>query len=91
MAMVGADLAQGNHLATNFTTGGQDLQAAVSKLSSAVNESSGFWVGPGADKFRAEWAQFLPQANKMIAAVQQDAPQAIKAAMNAIQQATGVS
>ncbi|HZR49961.1 MAG TPA: WXG100 family type VII secretion target [Streptosporangiaceae bacterium] len=91
MAMVGADLGLGQKLASDFTTGGQDLQAAVSKLSSAVNESHSFWTGPGANKFRDEWAQFLPQANKMIAAVQQDAPQAIKAAMDAIQHATGVS
>ena len=89
--MVGADLAQGQQLAQNFKTGGADLQQAVSKLDSAVSQSEGFWKGPGADKFRSEWAQFKPQAQKMIAAIQQDAPQAVQAAMNAIQQATGVS
>jgi len=85
------DLAQGQQLAQNFRTGGADLQAAVSKLDSFVSQSEAFWKGPGADKFRAEWAQFKPQAQKMIQAVQADAPQAVNAAVNAIQQATGVS
>jgi WXG100 family type VII secretion target len=91
MALVGADLALGQQLAQNFKTGGADLQAAVSKLDSAVQQSEGFWKGPGADKFRAEWAAFKPQAQKMIQAIQMEAPQAVQAAMNAIQQATGVS
>jgi WXG100 family type VII secretion target len=85
------DLAQGQQLAHNFRAGGADLQAAVSKLDSFVSASESFWKGPGADKFRAEWAQFKPQAQKMIAAVNTDAPQAVTAAVNAIQQATGVS
>ena len=89
--MVGMDLAQGQQLAQNFKTGGADLQAAVSKLDSFVNASNGFWKGPGADKFRSEWASFKPQANKMIAAIQQDAPQAVQAAISAISQAGGVS
>jgi WXG100 family type VII secretion target len=85
------DLAQGQQLAQNFKTGGADLQAAVSKLDAFVNQSESFWKGQGADKFRAEWQSFKPQAQKMIAAIQQDAPQAVQAAVNAIQQATGVS
>lgn len=89
--LVGMDLAQGQQLASNFKSGGADLQAAVSKLDSFVNQSESFWKGPGADKFRSEWAQFKPQAQKMIQAIQQDAPQAVTAAVNAIQQATGVS
>ena len=89
--MVGMDLAQGQQLAQNFRTGGADLQAAVSKLDSFVSQSESFWKGPGADKFRSEWATFKPQAQKMIAAIQQDAPQAVTAAVNAISQATGVS
>lgn len=89
--MVGADIAQGQQLAQNFKTGGADLQAAVSKLDSAVSQSEAFWKGPGADKFRAEWAQFKPSAQKMIQAVQAEAPAAVQAAMNAIAQATGVS
>jgi WXG100 family type VII secretion target len=91
MPMVGMDLAQGQQLASNFKTGGADLAAAVSKLDSFVQASTSFWVGPGADKFRSEWAQFKPQAQKMIQAVQADAPQAITAAVNAISQAAGVS
>lgn len=91
MALVGMDLAQGSQLVQNFRTGGADLQAAVSKLDSFVQQSEAFWKGPGADKFRAEWAQFKPQAQKMIVAVHEDAPQAVQAAVNAIQQATGVS
>jgi WXG100 family type VII secretion target len=91
MAMQGMDLAQGQQLAQNFRAGGADLQAAVSKLDSFVNQSESFWLGPGADKFRAEWASFKPQAQKMIQAVQADAPQAVTAAVNAIAQATGVS
>ena len=89
--MVGMDLGQGQQLAQNFKTGGADLQAAVSKLDSFVSQSESFWKGPGADKFRSEWAAFKPSAQKMIAAVQADAPQAVTAAVNAIQQATGVS
>jgi WXG100 family type VII secretion target len=89
--MVGMDLAEGQQLAQNFRTGGADLAAAVSKLDGFVQASEGFWKGPGADKFRSEWASFKPQAQKMIAAVQQDAPQAVSAAVNAISQATGVS
>jgi WXG100 family type VII secretion target len=89
--MVGMDLAQGQQLAQNFKTGGSDLQAAVSKLDSFVQQSTSFWKGPGADKFRSEWASFKPQAQKMVAAIQQDAPQAVTAAHNAIAQATGVS
>ena len=89
--MVGMDLAQGQQLAQNFKTGGADLQQAVAKLDSFVSASEGFWKGTGADKFRSEWAQFKPQAQKMIAAVQADAPQAVTAAVNAISQATGVS
>jgi len=85
------DLAQGQQLAQNFRSGGTDLQAAVSKLDSFVSQSESFWKGQGADKFRSEWAQFKPQAQKMIAAIQQDAPQAVNAAVNAISQATGVS
>jgi WXG100 family type VII secretion target len=91
MAMVGMDLAQGQQLANNFKTGGADLQQAVAKLDSFVSASEGFWAGPGAAKFRAEWAQFKPQAQKMIAAVQEEAPQAVQAAISAISQATGVS
>jgi WXG100 family type VII secretion target len=91
MALVGMDLAQGQQLAQNFKTGGADLQAAVSKLDSFVNASESFWVGTGANKFRADWAQFRPAAMKMIAEVQNDAPAAVQAAVNAIQQATGVS
>ncbi len=89
--MVGMDLAQGQKLANDFKNGGVDLQAAVTKLDTFVSQSEGFWKGAGADKFRSEWAQFKPQAQKMIAAIQQDAPQAITAAVNAIGQATGVS
>ena len=91
MAMDGMDLAQGQQLIQNFKTGGADLQAAVQKLDSFVQQSESFWKGPGANKFRSEWQAFKPQANKMITAVQQDAPQAVQAAHNAIQQATGVS
>jgi WXG100 family type VII secretion target len=89
--MVGMDLAQGQQLAQNFKTGGADLQAAVSKLDSFVSQSEGFWRGTGADKFRAEWAQFKPQAQKMITTIQADAPAAVQAAVSAISQATGVS
>jgi WXG100 family type VII secretion target len=89
--MVGMDLAQGQQLASNFKAGGADLQAAVAKLDSFVSQSEAFWRGPGADKFRAEWAQFKPQAQKMITAIQADAPAAVTAAVNAIAQATGVS
>jgi uncharacterized protein YukE len=89
--MVGMDLAQGQQLAQNFRVGGADLQAAVSRLRSFVSQSEAFWVGPGADKFRSEWAAFEPQAQKMIVAIQADAPQAVTAAVNAIAQATGVS
>jgi WXG100 family type VII secretion target len=89
--MVGMDLALGEQMASNFRTGGADLQAAVTKLDAAVSQSESFWKGTGASQFRAEWAEFKPQALKMIAAIQQDAPQAITAAHNAIQQATGVS
>jgi WXG100 family type VII secretion target len=89
--MVGMDLAQGQQLAQNFRAGGADLQAAVSKLDSFVSQSESFWKGTGADKFRAEWAQFKPQAQKMIAAVNTDAPAAVTAAVNAIAQATGVN
>jgi uncharacterized protein YukE len=88
---LGANVESGNQMAANFQQGGADLQAAVTKLTTFVNQSEGFWMGPGADKFRSEWASFVPQANKMIAAVQQDAPQAIKAAMTAISNAAGVS
>ena len=89
--MVGMDLAQGQQLAQNFRTGGADLQAAVSKLDSFVSQSESFWKGPGADKFRSEWASFKPQAQKMIAAIQQDAPQAVTGGRERDPQATGVS
>ena len=89
--LIQMDLAQAQQLAQNFKSGGADLQAAVAKLDSFVNASNDFWKGPGADKFRSEWASFKPQATKMIAAIQQDAPQAVQAAVNAISQATGVS
>jgi WXG100 family type VII secretion target len=85
------DPAQGQQLVANFKTGGADLQAAVTKLNSFVQESESFWMGPGANKFRAEWQAFQPQAQKMIQAIQQDAPQAVQAALNAITQAAGVS
>lgn len=85
------DLALGEQFASNFRNGGADLQAAVTKLDAAVSQSEAFWKGAGADKFRSEWAEFKPQAQKMITAIQQDAPQAITAAHNAIQQATGIS
>ena len=91
MAMQGMDPAQGQQLVQNLKTGGADLQAAVTKLNSFVQESESFWMGPGANKFRAEWAQFMPQAQKMIQAIQADAPQAVQAALNAITQAAGVS
>src|SRR5260370_32571338 len=86
--MVGMDLAQGQQLAQNFKTGGADLAAAVSKLDSFLQASSGFWKGPGADKFRTQWASFKPQAQKMIASLPQDAPQAGRAAGHAISQPT---
>lgn len=91
MAMQGMDPAQGQQLVQNFRTGGADLQAAVTKLNSFVQESESFWMGPGANKFRAEWQAFAPQAQKMIQAIQQDAPQAVQAALTAITQAAGVS
>ena len=91
MAMQGMDPAQGQQLVQNLKTGGADLQAAVTKLNSFVQESESFWMGPGANEFRAEWAQFMPQAQKMIQAIQADAPQAVQAALNAITQAAGVS
>ena len=91
MAMQGMDPAQGQQLVQNFKTGGADLQTAVTKLNSFVQESESFWMGPGANKFRAEWQTFMPQAQKMIQAIQQDAPQAVQAAVTAISQATGVS
>ena len=91
MAMVGMDLGQGQQLASNFKTGGADLAQAISKLDSFVTASHEFWKGPGADKFRSEWASFKPQAQKMVTAIQQDAPQAVNAAHNAIAQATGVA
>jgi uncharacterized protein YukE len=89
--MVGMDLALGQQLKQNFATGGADLQQAISKIDSAVSQSESFWKGPGADKFRSEWESFKPQAQKMIQAIHQDAPQAVQAAITAIQQATGVS
>lgn len=91
MAMQGMDLAQGQQLITNLKTGGADLQQAVQKLNSFVQQSESFWMGPGAQKFRSEWADFMPKAQQMIQAIQQEAPQAVQAAHNAIQQAAGVS
>lgn len=90
MALVGADLAQLDSLVTQL--GGPmktELDAALTKMNNAVQQSTSYWVAQNGDKFRSEFAQFVSKANASLNQLLQEASQITGKNMQAISQATG--
>lgn len=53
MSRVGGDLPQLSSLKQTFDRSQQNIQELTSSLSNAVD--SAWWIGPAAERFKAEW------------------------------------
>ncbi len=62
----GADLARLRDLSKLFSRKAGDLQALIKALESATNESTGYWKGPKADRFRDDWHGVKPTFDKWV-------------------------
>ncbi|MDT9701473.1 WXG100 family type VII secretion target [Streptomyces sp. P17] len=62
----GADLTRLRDLSKLFGRKANDLQALIKALESATSESSGYWKGPKADRFRDDWRDVKPTFDKWV-------------------------
>jgi WXG100 family type VII secretion target len=62
----GADLGRLRDLSKLFSRKATDLQALIKALESATTESTGYWKGPKADRFRDDWHDVKPTFDKWV-------------------------
>ncbi|CCK28248.1 hypothetical protein BN159_3869 [Streptomyces davaonensis JCM 4913] len=62
----GADLTRLRDLSKLFGRKANDLQALIKALESATSESSSYWKGPKADRFRDDWREVKPTFDKWV-------------------------
>ncbi|MEU6380039.1 WXG100 family type VII secretion target [Streptomyces sp. TLI_55] len=62
----GADLARLRDLSKLFGRKATDLQALIKALESATTESTSYWKGPKADRFRDDWHDVKPTFDKWV-------------------------
>jgi hypothetical protein len=90
MPFSGADLAELSGLVTQL--GGPDradLAAALDRMNTAVQESSPWWVGDYADRFRRDFAAFVSRTNTGLDGVLSQAARVTRQNLGAIAAATG--
>ena len=69
MALYGQDIDQVRQLATQLNAKAGDIEGVISQLTSAVNSVQ--WMGPDAERFKAEWqGQHVPQLKQVVSALQ---------------------
>lgn len=62
----GADLTRLRELSKTFNRKATDLQALIKALQSATSDSTGYWKGPKADRFRDDWQEVKPTFEKWV-------------------------
>ncbi|MDL2081565.1 WXG100 family type VII secretion target [Streptomyces sp. GXMU-J15] len=62
----GADLTRLRDLSKLFGRKANDLQSLIKALESATTESSSYWKGPKADRFRDDWREVKPTFDKWV-------------------------
>jgi WXG100 family type VII secretion target len=62
----GADLQRLRDLSKTFGRKAQELQVLIRALETATSESSSYWKGPKADRFRDDWNGVKPTFDKWV-------------------------
>ncbi|MFI1360663.1 WXG100 family type VII secretion target [Streptomyces sp. NPDC020898] len=62
----GADLHRLRDLSKTFGRKAQELQVLIRALETATSESSSYWKGPKADRFRDDWHDVKPTFDKWV-------------------------
>ncbi|MGW9390344.1 WXG100 family type VII secretion target [Streptomyces diastaticus] len=62
----GADLTRLRELSKTFNRKATDLQTLIKALQSATSDSTGYWKGPKADRFRDDWQEVKPTFEKWV-------------------------
>jgi WXG100 family type VII secretion target len=62
----GADLHRLRDLSKTFGRKAQELQVLIRALETATSESSSYWKGPKADRFRDDWNGVKPTFDKWV-------------------------
>jgi WXG100 family type VII secretion target len=62
----GADLPKLRELSKLYGKKGDDLRVLISALQKATADSSSYWKGPKADRFRNDWADVKPTFDKWV-------------------------
>jgi len=69
VALYGQDIEQVRQLATQLNAKASDIESVISQLTSAVNSVQ--WMGPDAERFKADWqGQHVPQLKQVVSALQ---------------------
>lgn len=69
MALYGQDIEQVRQLAAQLNAKAGDIEGVISQLTSAVNSVQ--WMGPDAERFKADWqGQHVPHLRQVVAALQ---------------------
>jgi len=62
----GADLGRLRELSKLYSRKAHDLQVLIKDLQSATADSTGYWKGPKADRFRDDWHDVKPTFEKWV-------------------------
>ncbi|MEV0981305.1 WXG100 family type VII secretion target [Streptomyces sp. NPDC049915] len=62
----GADLGRLRDLSKLYARKAHDLQALIKDLQAATSDSTGYWKGPKADRFRDDWHDVKPTFEKWV-------------------------
>ncbi|GGX36520.1 hypothetical protein GCM10010297_67200 [Streptomyces malachitofuscus] len=62
----GADLTRLRELSKTYARKAHDLQLLIKDLQAATADSSGYWKGPKADRFRDDWRDVKPTFEKWV-------------------------
>ncbi len=82
MSVRGADIERLRELAEKFRSKGSDIRSLISDLDSSTRNSEGYWVGPKADTFRAEWDEVKPTFDRFADSLDEAARSADTSAEN---------
>ncbi|MFF7450638.1 MULTISPECIES: WXG100 family type VII secretion target [unclassified Streptomyces] len=83
----GADLGRLRDLSKLFNRKATDLQALIKALETATTESTSYWKGPKADRFRDDWHDVKPTFDKWVTTLNEASKSANTSADN-IERAT---
>ncbi|MFE0962442.1 WXG100 family type VII secretion target [Streptomyces fungicidicus] len=62
----GADLTRLRELSKTYARKAHDLQLLIKDLQTATADSTGYWKGPKADRFRDDWRDVKPTFEKWV-------------------------